>query len=122
MSHRLFPEPEPTEYKKSELVCMDSRSWNRVSFGYAKKWSKVPWIAYEEHVDKPEAIRLFGAEKTKFSASPKIPARDDEDESKDEEKNKGARKTTSVYQIWDKDGGGRFATSPRSTRRLSSRA
>ena len=37
----------PDEYKKSELVCVETRSWDKVFFGYAKKWSKVPWIAYE---------------------------------------------------------------------------
>src|SRR3972149_1418890 len=48
------------EGKTSELVCVDTKSWNRVYFGYAKKWSKVPWMAYEEYIDVEEARRLFG--------------------------------------------------------------
>ena len=48
------------EYKKSELVCLESIVWNRVFFGYAKKWSAVPWVAYEKHIDEEEALRLFG--------------------------------------------------------------
>ena len=42
---------EGTEVKASELVCSDSRSWDRVFFGFARKWSKVPWVAFEEHMD-----------------------------------------------------------------------
>jgi hypothetical protein len=100
------PAAEATPYKQSELACIDTRSWNRVYFGYAKKWSKVPWIAYEDHIDKEEAIRLFGADITA-----KIVFTDNEDQDRDEdkgdseEKNKGERKTACVYQIWDRDGG-----------------
>lgn len=96
---------EPTPYKKSELVCLDSRPWNRVYFGYAKKWSKVPWIAYEEYIDKEEAVRLFGkdiAAKLVFTDSEED---EEEDGKKDKEKNKGERHTACIYQIWDKDGG-----------------
>ena len=94
---------EPTPYKKSELVCCDSRTWKRVYFGYAKKWSKVPWIAYEEDIDRAEAKRLFGeeiAKKLVYSA----PKEEDDDRSEDE-KNKGELQTATIYQIWDKDGG-----------------
>lgn len=98
--------PEPTPYKESELACIDTRSWNKVFFGYAKKWSKVPWIAYEEHIDRDEAVRLFTEEiaaKINFT----INEVDDDDEEKhsESEKNKGERKTACIYQIWDKDGG-----------------
>jgi hypothetical protein len=98
-----LPGETPTEYKASELVCLDSRHWNRVYFGYAKKWSKVPWIAYEENIDKEEAIRLFGEEVTG-----KITFTDNEEKGEDkttEDQNKGERKTACIYQIWDKDGG-----------------
>ena len=100
---------EPTPYKASELVCLDARAWNQVSFGYAKKWSKVPWVAYEEHIDKEEAVRLFGAEvaaKMKFTEGEEEDASDDEGRKQsDDDRNKGERKTACVYQIWDKDGG-----------------
>lgn len=97
-------EPEATPYKKSELACCDSRSWNRVFFGYAKKWSKVPWIAYEEHIDREEASRLFGAviaNSMKYT----VEKSEDDDDKTEEEKSKGETKTTCVYQIWDRDGG-----------------
>lgn len=94
----------PSEYKKSELVCIDSRSWNRVYFGYAKKWSKVPWIAYEEYIDKDEAVRLFGDETAKKLTFTDVESNDEEKKSSSE-KDKGGRKACLVYQIWDKDDG-----------------
>ena len=101
---------EPDEYKKSELVCVDTRSWNRVYFGYAKKWSKVPWVAYEEHIDKEEAERLFGsviANKLKYTKDED--SEDDDDKGSGgnnyDDRNKGERKTACIYQIWDKAGG-----------------
>jgi len=105
-----LPSEEPDEYKKSELVCVDTRSWNKVYFGYAKKWSKVPWIAYEEHIDREEAERLFGS-----AVANKLKYTKDEDSDEDDDKgsggnnyddrNKGERKITCIYQIWDKAGG-----------------
>lgn len=99
--------PPPDPYKKTELVCPESREWNRVYFGYARKWSKVPWVAYEEHIDKEEAIRLCGKE-----VANQIEFTVDEDsdeegarERTDDERNKGERKTALVYKIWDKRGG-----------------
>ena len=95
-----------TPYTKSELVCLEAKTWNRVYFGYARKWSKVPWIAYEMYIDKPEAERLFGK---KIAADLKYTdgqdAREEEKDKTDDERNTGAKKSACVYQIWDKDGG-----------------
>lgn len=91
-------EEEPTPYKRSELVCTDTQSWNRVYFGYAKKWSKVPWVAYEQHIDRQEAERLFGPE---IASVLVYTESEDADDKKDEDQ--GERKTVCVYQIWDKD-------------------
>lgn len=98
--------PEGQERKTWEIVCCETRSWNRVHFGYAKKWSKVPWIAYEEYIDREEAVRLFGkdiAAKLKYSEG-----EDGEDEGEHRQsadQNLGGKKTVLIYQIWDKDGG-----------------
>jgi hypothetical protein len=101
--------PPTIPVKRWESVCPESRSWNRVYFGYAKKWSKVPWIAFEEHLDKEEAEENFGEEIAK-----KLVYTQGEEEERDEDggdKKTGAdrdtseRKTCLVYQIWDKDGG-----------------
>ena len=90
---------EATPYKKSELVCCETRSWNRVYFGYAKKWSKVPWICYEENIDKEEATRLFGAV---IANQLKYTVEKDEDEEKKDDEAKGETKTTCILQVWDK--------------------
>lgn len=99
---------EGAEQKTWEIVCCETRSWNRVYFGYAKKWSKVPWIAYEEYIDKEEAERLFGKEiAAKLTFSEGEEGDDDEGTHKTgkEQQHLGGRKTTLIYQIWDKEGG-----------------
>lgn len=91
-----------------EQVCLDTRQWNRVFQGYAKKWKDVPWVAYEEHIDKDEAARLFGKEiagKLVFSDEEGKETEDDRTTTAEGEEHKGARKTCCVYQIWDKSGG-----------------
>ncbi len=94
------------DYTTGEQVCPSIISWKRVYHGYARKWSKVPWVAYEEYIDKDEATRLFGEKianalnYTQTEPDPEAKERPD-----DQEKHRGERKTVLVYQIWDKDGG-----------------
>jgi hypothetical protein len=85
--------------KKSEWICTESRAWDRVLFGFARKWIKTPWVAYELNIDKAEAKRLFGdkANQIEYSRG--------EGEEAGEKQNTGERKTALIYQIWDKDGG-----------------
>lgn len=98
----------PSEYADKEQVCFESVVWDRVHFGYAKKWHKLPWMAYEFFLSKQEAIALFGkatANKLKYRASEES---DDDEKVRDksrEDDEIGERKTTRVYQIWDKAGG-----------------
>lgn len=90
-----------------DLVCLSHESWDRVYFGYARKWSKVPWVAYEHHFTKAQWKEKFGAkglEDVEFTTG------DDEPSGTDgkldaEDRNKGSVKTACVYQVWDKDGG-----------------
>lgn len=95
---------EPTSYKKTELVCLETKSWNRIYFGFARKWSKVPWMCYEEYIDKEEAVRLFGKD-----IAAKMVFTRNEDEQDEERKSQrqlddmGERKTALIYQIWDKE-------------------
>lgn len=98
---------EDSSVKNSELVCIDSKSWNRVYFGYAKKWSKVPWVAYEEYIDIDEARRLFGEDISNKIVFTKGEVDDDEEENRknSDDKDQGERKTALIYQIWDKEGG-----------------
>jgi len=82
-----------------EMICADTKVWNRVYFGYAKKWSKVPWIAYEEYLTRKEASKLFEEDivsKLKFTTE------SSDDDNNDDNDNKGKAEVICVYQIWDK--------------------
>jgi hypothetical protein len=105
-----LPGDEPVPYKKFELVCLESKLWNRVYFGFAHKWTKVPWIAYEEYIDKEEATRLFGkeiAEKLNYSGSEQEDSEDKSLKPYGDVVGRAERRLALVYQIWDKDGGRR---------------
>lgn len=87
-----------------ETVCLESKQWSRVYLGYAKKWSKVPWMAFEEYVDLQEATRLFGksiAAKINYTASEPEDG-DDRKTRTSEDSHQGEVKTARIYQIWDK--------------------
>jgi hypothetical protein len=99
------PEPAGTPYTASELVCVQTRSWNRVYIGYARKWSKVPWVAYEEQIDEEEATRLFGQAVASQLVYTEEERADAEERVERDEEDKGEQKTCKIYQIWDKDGG-----------------
>ncbi len=105
-------DPTAAPVVKWEQVCPDSRGWDKVYFGYAKKWSKVPWMAYEEFLDKEECERLFGASVTAKIVFTKGEDEDDDKEDgtggRDDADAQGSRKTALVYQIWDRAGGKRI--------------
>ncbi|MDZ7355887.1 MAG: hypothetical protein ONB55_22430, partial [candidate division KSB1 bacterium] len=89
---------------QSELICPERISWDRVYFGFARKWSKVPWVAFERHLDRKTAREWFGPKAEKMAFTPG----DSEDEKYEgyrEGKEDAERGTVCVYQIWDKDGG-----------------
>ena len=92
------------EYAEKEQVCYESVLWDKVHFGYAKKWHKVPWLAYESHLTKEEVAGLLGKTlATKLTYSKK--EGDEEDKTGKADEQDGARKTACLYQIWDKAGG-----------------
>lgn len=102
-------EPVTAEQKAGEIVCMENVCWDRVYFGYAKKWQKVPWIAFEHYMDKAECVAMFGKDK----ASRLVYNEADETERDEEGSRKetpasaadqGERKTVLVYEIWKKKG------------------
>lgn len=93
--------------KESEYICCDSKEWNKIYFGFAKKWSKTPWLAFEEEIDKTEAIRLFGkdiANQIEFITDVDVGV-DEEKGSAVQKEHKAGRKTATIYQIWDRAGG-----------------
>lgn len=98
---------EAVPYVEGELVCLETQQWNRVLYGYAKTWEKVPWIAYELYIDQAEATRLFGktlAGKIKYATEAEGENEPDTPRIKTETP-QGERRTACLYQIWDKAGG-----------------
>jgi hypothetical protein len=102
------PDGSALPVKQWESVCPESRSWNRVYFGYAKKWSKVPWIAFEEHLDDDEAKEMFGeaiAGKLIYTQAEEDERDEDGEKKTNAQSEDSERKTCLVYQIWDRAGG-----------------
>lgn len=104
------PEATASTYKKGETVCTESKRWDRVLFGYAHQWHKMPWIAFEEYLDRPECVRLFGEEKVAemeltFTKGEEDDSSADKQKKSEADSKTGEKKTICVYQIWDKDGG-----------------
>lgn len=100
-------EVRTTPVKTYEMVCTETVEWDRVLFGYAKRWSKMPWVGFEHYLDYGECVRLFGegkAKKLKYSASEKKEESTDDggQEQHEGQENVGERKVTLIYEIWDK--------------------
>lgn len=105
----------PLEQKNWESVCAEHVDWDRVYFGYAKKWSKVPWIAFEHFMDKVEAARMFGEEVANKMIFESGNEREDkwEGQRKSDDSNVDKeRKTCLVYEIWKKRGKKVFFVAP----------
>lgn len=99
----------PIPVKNWETVCMDSKKWDRVLHGYATKWSKVPWVGYELHLDR-EAASKAGIpdeflDKITFTKGEEAETAEDDTKKNEGEEKTGERETALFYQIWDKDGG-----------------
>ena len=97
----------PEEDYATETVCLDSKLWNRTYYGFAHRWDHTPWIAYEDCIDRPEAVRLFGEDVAALLTFSEQEAQDasDDTKAKREEPHQGERQITRIYQIWDKEGG-----------------
>lgn len=103
------PGTAPIPVKNWETVCLDSQPWDRFLHGYAKKWSKVPWISYELHLDEDDAAKAGIAPavlaKIEFTKGEDTPESEEATKKAGDESNLGERKTALFYQIWDKEGG-----------------
>lgn len=100
----------PTAIRK-EMVCGEEVSWNRVVFGYAKRWVDVPWMAIEHFMTRAELEANFPElSKEELQAIPlSIRAgaeADTADRETDMPKQAGdsdeGEKFAHVWEIWDK--------------------
>lgn len=92
------------DIKKYESVCPESVQWNRVLFGYAKKWERMPWVAFEHHMDEDECKEKFGTKAAGLEYTKGESAGDQDNDDRDDKNLKtGEKKTTCVHEIWWKD-------------------
>lgn len=103
------PGTQPAEQVTYETVCSEEVSWDRLLYGYARKWSKVPWLSIEHFLDREEAKKLFDDETVallKFTATTKDAdgtANLDADTSSSTEADSEATvHLAQVFEIWDK--------------------
>ena len=103
-AHPVGPDGQPDTAAPAQLVseCVypETCLWNRYTFGYAKKWKDVPWVAFELYFERKEAEDEFGLElATKLQYSTEG---DEDRETKDSATREGDRKVAKVWKIWDK--------------------
>lgn len=99
--------PVTVDQKTFETVCTETCAWNRVYFGFYKRWAKCPWIAFEHYMDKDEATEKFGkdvAEKMTFTVTDEEERRDDDKEKKGDSDEGSEKRTCLVYEIWKRKG------------------
>ncbi len=103
----------PIEGKKDEFneevtyetVCGQEFPWDRVLYGYARRWKDVPWAAYEHTFTPDEMEDNFGpeiAKKVQYSESEKDGDEEKADHWGSRTKDSEGVKLCTVYEVWDK--------------------
>jgi len=95
------PSQEPSESVESETVCGEEVPWNRIYFGYAKRWTQVPWICFEHFMTREECVENFGEEKGNAIKLTAVPSDSGDREDKLPANAQGV-KFAHIYEIWDK--------------------
>lgn len=86
-----------------ETVIGEEIAYDRILFGYAKRWKDVPWIAFEHFLTREEAVDVLGEEVGR--AIPlTVSSREDDGDDTDQTKPADAAgvKFAHLYEIWDK--------------------
>lgn len=94
---------EPQERVVYETVCGEPIPWDRVLFGFAKKWKDVPWMAIAWPMTREELVDNFGeiGQKVKLSSENTTEGASNKEESEDKE-DSNSQKIAWVYEIWAK--------------------
>lgn len=101
------PSGQPSAIRK-EYVCGEEVAWNRVLFGYAKRWVQVPWMAIEHFMDAAELEKNFNLKKDQLKEIPLTVRSGEESDEKESDMPKKASDEASdvlfarVWEIWDK--------------------
>lgn len=98
-------EHEAAEQVTSETVTMETVPWDRFYCGYGRKWSDVPWIAFEHFMTREELLENFPEQ----GAAVKLTVSGDDKNGDDDQEGYISRpddaegvKFGHVYEIWDK--------------------
>jgi hypothetical protein len=81
-----------TEALESEAV-----DWDQIVIGPARKWKKVPWIAFRHRMSREQLVERFGAE---LGKQVKLDWAPDDKEKSREEDVEDIFKTGEVWEIW----------------------
>ena len=93
---------QPSAVNK-EYVCLEELPWDRFLCGYAKKWSKVPWVAAIWYFTREELEKKFGKEALAgVEFKPTAMEQDDDPSDRDRDAEKDKPMLACVYEIWDK--------------------
>lgn len=103
-----MPEPEPQPQVDAETVCVEFVDWDRVLFGYAKTWTKVPFMVFEHFFSRDECVQNFGEEigrSIKLDVSPTAMGDDKNAEQRGNASVADAQGATlaHIYEVWDKE-------------------
>jgi hypothetical protein len=98
------PDAEPPEKVTYECVEGEDIPWDRVLFGYAKRWKDVPWIAIEHFFTETEAVENFGevASTWEYVDNSKFTGDEEEGKSETQDDAEGSQKTLHTFEIWNK--------------------
>lgn len=93
--------PEGARKVEWELVCFESVKWDRWIFGYAKKWKRVPWVAFEHDIREDEAKELFGEKAKLLTYTEQTKPSEDSDDKHDRPDEPSTNETIHVAKVWE---------------------
>lgn len=91
----------PEEQVESETVCGQEVPWDRVYYGYGKRWSQIPWQAFEHFMTRQECIANFGPEVGGRITLTAV-AKEDGDKEEAGPADAEGTKFAHIYEIWNK--------------------
>lgn len=71
--------------------------WDKVRFGYAKRWNKLPWVGFEHELTRDDLIQRFG-DQIGNAVGLDIERKTDDKDAKSDQ-----FKRARVWEIWNKD-------------------
>lgn len=87
-----------------EMIYGEEVPWDRFRHGYAKKWAKMPWVAFEHVMDREEVTESFGEAIAAICRFENLKRVGENADGSGEEDTRGTEniKVIHVHEIWDK--------------------